>query len=174
MHQHGDEAFTELYRQHYGSVRAYVSACVGPSDVDDVVAETFLVAWRRRTEIPDDWTRGWLIGVARNNARNRNRSTRRAINFVDQLKLERPSEATTPDEALQAQQQIKNLRDALGTLRSSDQEVLALAGPFEMTLDEIGLALGITANAAGVRVHRARQRLRDAFAKRTSEGGAAA
>lgn len=174
MPQHDDEGFTELYREHYGSVRAYVSACVSPSDIDDVVAETFLVAWRRRTDIPGDWTRGWLIGVARNNARNRNRSTRRAINFIDQLKFQRASEAMTPDESVHAEQQIEHLRTAMSALRSSDQELLALAGPFEMTLDEIGMALGITSNAAGVRVHRARQRLRDAFEELTSEGGEAA
>lgn len=167
-------AFTELYQDHYSSVRAYSSACVSGGDVDDIVAETFLVAWRRWEDIPADWTRGWLIGVARNVIRGRQRASRRATAFVDQLTAEVAPEEVGVDDQHIVGQQVQTLRTALSTLKSSDQEVLVLAGPYEFSLQEIALAMGITPNAAGVRVHRARERLRAAFEKQQSEGGEAA
>lgn len=166
--------FTELYEEHRASVRAYASACVSAGDIDDIVAETFLVAWRRADDIPADWARGWLIGVARNVVRGRQRASRRAMNFVDQLALGRPVEQSGPDEDHLADHDIKLLRTALRTLSETDQELLVLAGPCEFGLNEIALAFDITPNAAGVRVHRARERLRTAFAKASDHGGEAA
>lgn len=166
--------FTELYEAHSASVRAYASACVSAGDIDDIVAETFLVAWRRADDIPADWARGWLIGVARNVVRSRQRASRRAMNFIDQLAFGRPVEQSGPDEEHLADQNIRALRSALESLSVSDQELLVLAGPCEFSLDEIALALEITSNAAGVRIHRARDRLRTAFARSIDEGGEAA
>lgn len=167
-------AFTEFYQAHYSSVRAYSSACVSAGDVDDIVAETFLIAWRRWADVPTDWARGWLIGVARNNVRSRQRASRRATAFIDQLTARPSAEAVSVDEQHIAGQQVESLRSAMSTLKSSDQELLLLAGQYELSLEEIALALEITANAAGVRIHRARERLRTAFAKQQSEGGEAA
>lgn len=166
-----DRAFTELYRAHYSPVRAYASACVSAGDVDDIVGETFLVAWRRRADIPADWARGWLIGVARNCVRSRHRASRRATAFIDQLTAQPTATSPTADEQHFADQDVETLRAAMSALKPSDQEVLVLAGPYDLSLQEIGHVLDITANAAGVRVHRARERLRAEFEK---QGGAAA
>lgn len=175
--QHASERearFTELYEAQYSSVRAYASVCVSAGDIDDIVAETFLVAWRRWDDVPADWARGWLIGVARNVVRGRQRASKRATNFVDQLSFDRVPASAGPDDEHIAELQVQSLKSALVTLKASDQEVLVLAGPYEFTLEEIALALDITTNAAGVRVHRARERLRHAFAKVEKEGGEAA
>lgn len=163
--------FTEFYQAHYSSVRAYATACVSGGDVDDIVAEAFLVAWRRWDDVPTDWARGWLIGVARNVVRSRQRATRRAMNFIDELTSALPTSSSSADEQHLADQDVADLRSAFSTLKASDQEVLVLAGPHDLSLEEVALAFGITANAAGVRVHRARERLRAAFAK---QGGEAA
>lgn len=169
-----NEAFTTLYEAHYSPVRAYASACVSAGDVDDIVAETFLVAWRRWDDIPAEWTRGWLIGVARNVVRTRQRASRRSTAFIDQLTVAPKAESADVDEQHLVGQEVATLRSAMATLKTSDQELLMLAGPYEFSLEEVALAFDITANAAGVRVHRARERLRSAFAKKSSEGGAAA
>lgn len=169
-----ETAFTELYETHYSPVRHYASACVSAGDVDDIVAETFLVAWRRLDDVPTDWARGWLIGVARNVVRSRQRASRRATAFIDQLTAAPTAEAAGVDEQHIAGQQVASLRSAMATLKQSDQELLVLAGPYEFSLEEIAVAFDITANAAGVRVHRARERLRAAFAKQKSDGGEAA
>lgn len=167
------DPFTSAYREHYSSVRAYAAACVPASEVDDIVAETFLVAWRRWAEVPTDWMRGWLIGVARNTVRSRRRATRRATSFLDQLAALPEPTTPDPDEHHQASHELRLLRRAMSTLTSRDQEILLLAGPYGLQLDEISLALDVTKNAATVRLHRARQRLRGVF-EDLQQGGEAA
>src|SRR5271166_3869306 len=56
----------ELFRVHYAAVLAYVRRRAPAESVDDVVAETFLVAWRRLERVPVDEPLPWLLGVARN------------------------------------------------------------------------------------------------------------
>lgn len=70
-----EERFNQLYDDHFEAVRRYVWRR-DPSLCDDVLAETFLVAWRRLDEMPRD-ARPWLIGVARNVRLNVRRSARR-------------------------------------------------------------------------------------------------
>jgi DNA-directed RNA polymerase specialized sigma24 family protein len=64
--------FTRVYEEHLESVRRYVWRR-DPDLVDDVVAETFLVAWRRIDDIPEN-APAWLIGVARNGSAGAARS----------------------------------------------------------------------------------------------------
>jgi RNA polymerase sigma-70 factor, ECF subfamily len=46
--------FTDVFERHSPRVFAYAHRHVGLARADDVVADTFLVAWRRRAELPDD------------------------------------------------------------------------------------------------------------------------
>lgn len=169
-----EAAFTDLYRSHYAAVRSYASVCVPRAEVDDVVADTFLVAWRRFADIPDSWARGWLIGVARNVVRSRHRKARRATNFVDQLVALRPDNITMLDGDAVSLEDLEVLQRAFATLKESDQEILLLAGPYDLPTQEIALALDIKPNAVAVRIHRARARLRAACAAQLSDGGEAA
>jgi RNA polymerase sigma-70 factor (ECF subfamily) len=148
--------------------------CVSSAEVDDVVSDTFLVAWRRFDDMPADWARGWLIGVARNVVRSRHRKSRRATNFVEQLVHLRPENSTMLDGDDVSLEDLDVLTRAFGTLKDTDQEILILAGPYDLPTEEIALALGIKANAVGVRLHRARTRLRSACEAQVSDGGKAA
>ena len=56
--------FEALYREHGGAVRRYVRRRAEAQSADDVVADVFVVAWRRLSDIPDD-PLPWLLGVAR-------------------------------------------------------------------------------------------------------------
>ena len=58
--------FTSLYHDSYRMLLAYARRRVDEQTADEVVADTFLVAWRRRDEIPEGFERAWLFGVARN------------------------------------------------------------------------------------------------------------
>jgi len=169
-----EAAFTELYKSHYAAVRSYASVCVPSAEVDDIVSDVFVVAWRRFADVPEDWARGWLIGVARNVVRSRNRRMRRAINFVEQLVDLRPDNATSLEGENIAIEDLEVLKAAFATLRDGDQEILLLAGTYDMPTQEIAIALDIKPNAVGVRLHRARARLRKACAAQVSDGGAAA
>ena len=74
------EAFRALYRAHYSAVCRYLAARADPDVVEDVAAETFLVAWRRQRELPHH-LRPWLLNTAAkclaNQRRTRERSTAR-------------------------------------------------------------------------------------------------
>jgi hypothetical protein len=57
--------FTNVYRAHYEDALRFVRRRAHPMNVDDIVGETFLAAWRRRRELPGN-PRPWLFGAARN------------------------------------------------------------------------------------------------------------
>src|SRR6478672_12798585 len=76
--------FEQLFRSEADAVRSYALRRADPADADDVVAETFLVAWRRFDEMPSD-PRPWLLSVARNVLANRRRSDRRQVSLSDRL-----------------------------------------------------------------------------------------
>ena len=134
--------FTRVYEQHHETVRRYVWRR-DPDIVDDVVAETFLVAWRRLDEIPAQ-AAPWLIGVARNVRRNERRGARRQRAVSVRL-----ADAVPPLAG----------EVALRTLAPRDREVLLLAVWDGLDRAAIAAALGCSKANASLRVHRARRRL---------------
>ncbi len=151
-----------LYAEHGRAVLAYaVRRAPDAQDAADVVAETFLIAWRRLGEVPaGDAARLWLYGVARNVLANQRRSERRRERLAERLRQELPV-------ALQGTQPMSadgdTVRAALGRLGSEDREILRLSGWEELTPSEIATVLGISRIAARSRLHRARHRLRVAL-----------
>ena len=77
MDERDPEAFRELYRAHYGTVCRYLAARADRSAVEDVAAETFLVAWRRQAELPPHIV-PWLLNTAAKCLANARRSRERA------------------------------------------------------------------------------------------------
>ena len=69
-------AFEQLFNAHYWAVRGYVLRRSPSGAAEDVVAETFLVAWRRLDDIGED-PLPWLLGVARRVMANQHRAERR-------------------------------------------------------------------------------------------------
>ncbi len=130
-------------------------------DASDVVAETFLVVWRRLDDVPlGGAARLWLYGVARHVLANQQRSERRRARLAERLRQELPGalEAVPPPAS-----RTGAVRVALARLGSEDQEILRLCGWEELTPGEIATVLGISQVAARSRLHRARRRLRAAL-----------
>lgn len=171
MASSASDEFTAIYRAHYNAVRGYAAVCVPGPDVDDVVAETFAVAWRRLADIPVEWTRGWLIGVTRNVVRGKRRSERRAQRFVERLVEQNPDVSTSLEGDTLLQEDVAVVSEALQSLKVVDQELLVLSGPHEMSIAELAVVFDIKPNALKVRLHRARRRLRDAYTALLIEGG---
>lgn len=150
--------FERLYRAHFHHVLGYTLRRVdAPEDAADVVAETFLVAWRRLEAVPDgDDARPWLYGVARrvlaNQRRARSRQSRLATRLAAELAAAGSEVAAEPPPAAA-------LSAAFARLSEADREVLGLQVWEELTSDGIAHALGCTRGAARVRLHRARRRL---------------
>jgi len=131
----------------------------------DVVSDTFMVAWRRWDARPDaEILLPWFYAIARYAVRDQLRASRRRNLLTARLKaVSRAEKVPDPADGVILGQFIAT---ALGRLTESDQEVLRLVA-WE-NLDDtrsIGLVLGISAGAARVRIHRARQRLRALLAE---------
>jgi RNA polymerase sigma-70 factor (ECF subfamily) len=154
--------FEQLYAECGHDVLAYALRRVAePEDAADVVAETFLVAWRRLADVPGGArARPWLYGIARHVLANQRRGDRRRARLAGRLGAElaaaAPAESPTGEGAA--------LLRALERLGDDDREVLLLAAWEGLRAPAIGRALGISAVAARSRLHRARRRLRDQLA----------
>lgn len=72
-----ETAFEELFRAESARVLTYARLRVGADAAEDVVAETFAVAWRRWDQVPVDEPRAWLLAVARRVIANHHRTGRR-------------------------------------------------------------------------------------------------
>ncbi len=166
-----EAGFAERYRINTTAVRPDASLCVPAAPVDDVVGDTFLVAWRRFSDIPADWSRGRVIGVTRNAVRRRHRSALRATDFVRQLIDLRPDGASALDGDDVALGDVEVLQCGLAELDADDREMLLLDGPYGMNSEETSLALGTKPNAIGARLHRARSRPRAACDREVLDAG---
>jgi RNA polymerase sigma-70 factor, ECF subfamily len=157
------EEFSEFYSRRYEAVLRYAMRRCDPETARDVAADTFLVAWRRRTTVPADagQEEPWLYGVARRVLANAQRSRRRAERVAAKLG-QAGGTAFTPDPASIFAESAR-LRHALASLSANDQEALRLIGWEELDLAGAALAMGCTRGAMAVRLHRARRRLEEAL-----------
>jgi RNA polymerase sigma factor (sigma-70 family) len=168
------QRFTQLYEQHYDAVMRYAARRTDPDTARDVVAETFLVAWRRLDAVPGRTaeTEPWLYAVARRILANADRSQRRADRVAARLAHQRPAAAQVPDPA-DAVAERARVERALLTLSDADREALRLIGWEELSLASAALAMGCSRTAMAVRLHRARRRLASALESGGSAGPAA-
>lgn len=155
-----DPDFRALFYAHVRIVEAYVASHYPGSDTDDIVSETFAVAWRRWSDIPEGGERPWLIGVARHLIHNTKRSARRRMAFVDALVAIRPQVTTDLAGDRLLAEDIEPMQQAFAQLSEPDQEILMLAAWEDLRGPELGEVLGITSDQASNRLHRARRRLR--------------
>jgi RNA polymerase sigma factor (sigma-70 family) len=146
--------FERLYEEHRDAVRAYCLRRADPSVADDVLSQTFEIAWRRRAEVRKP-TRGWLLGIARKVLANRRRSDLRQRALVDRLNDHRP--------VLEGDENSQPILDALSRLSATDQETLLLAAWDGLASTEAARVLGCSPVAFRLRLLRARRRLADAL-----------
>jgi RNA polymerase sigma-70 factor (ECF subfamily) len=145
-----------LYRAHADQVHAYARRRSDDQTADEIVAEVFLIAWRRLDAIPRE-PLPWLLGVARKTLANHRRATSRAaaLNARIGATIVTPTGHAGGDHAVLA---------ALATLDPRDQEVLLLIAWEGLRQEEVAVVLGVSRPAVATRLHRARKRLGDALA----------
>lgn len=162
--------FEGLFDEHHRAVLGYaLRRAGGPHDAADVVAETFLVAWRRIDDVPfGDDTRPWLFGVARrvlaNHHRGERRRTQLSARLGEQLsaQLTSPAEGAasgSPDGPLAEVGLAGPLGPALAALAPDDREILLLTAWEGLTPAQIATALDLRGSTVRSRLRRARQRL---------------
>lgn len=155
--------FEALYREHRAAVLSYLVRRVDdPADAADLLADVFLVAWRRIGDVPTgDAARPWLYGVARRTLANHRRGARRRSDLAREL---RAHLADTPAPGTAAVDVVR----ALASLPELDREIVRLRSCEGLSHADIGLVIGLSEPTVRVRLHRVRQRLRRALSVTTS------
>lgn len=163
-----EERFRRLYADAYRPLLAYaLRRGESRADAEEVVSEALLAAWRRRADLPAaEETLPWLYGVARKVLANQRRGRARRQRLA---RLLQPLARTATDP--HAQEPIEPVLAAMRRLPDRDQEVLRLAAWEDLSHAEIAVALGCSENAAALRLHRARQRLRAELVKEGALAG---
>ena len=160
-HPEREERFRSLYADAYEDVLRFAQRRVDPAQAEDVVAEAFLVAWRRIEDAPASHgdRRAWLFGIARHcllNAR-RGQGRHRAL----AVRLADADAATGHGRDLDAETVALRLDlvAAWSTLSAPEQEALALSVFENLDSRQAGRVLGVTAVAYRLRLMRARHAL---------------
>jgi RNA polymerase sigma-70 factor, ECF subfamily len=165
--QHSVEAarveFSLAFSRNFADICRFVATRSSSADVEAIVSEAFLVAWKQWPNRPErqDELRPWLYGIARNIMRSSSRHEK------VRLRLEGPSSAMQ-EPSNEGFDQVENdlaMRTALTALSLDDREVILLVAWEDLDTAGLAIALGISKTAARVRLHRARKRLASEFAK---------
>lgn len=149
------ERFESLFREHHRAVLAYVRRRAAPEVVDDIVSETFLVAWRRLERVGEP-PLPWLLTVARNVAGTERRgATRRRRLWAKArsgyVEAQEPAEPDLGGGPVLA---------ALERLSERDREALTLVAWDGLTPAQAATVLGESSARFRQRLHRAGRRLR--------------
>lgn len=144
-----DERYRLLLEQVWEPLQRYLRRRT--NDADDVLADTALTLWRRLDDVPADAALAWSYGVAAHCLSNARRTDERRFRLLRRVAAEPLAPAPEAD---------PELASALQRLPETDREVLRLWAWEGLPPREIAVVLGITPNAASIRLHRATTKLR--------------
>jgi RNA polymerase sigma-70 factor (ECF subfamily) len=160
----GSEAvFESMYEAVYADLLRFVHRRAYPGHAEDVVADAFLVAWRRLRELPehDDDARAWLFGIARNVLLNDHRGAERRRSLGVRLaEVKAVSGTFSYDEDTDLVVRRVDLARAWNRLSELHQEALGLTVFEELRAPQAAAVLGISPVAFRLRLSRARRALR--------------
>jgi RNA polymerase sigma factor (sigma-70 family) len=157
----GLEQFEALYRSCAGDLYAYVASLLRDrSAAEDVTALAFERAYRRRAlfDLRRGSARSWLFAIARNAALDELRRRRRTAVLVGEIP---DGEPAFEDDDEFAERRLL-VRDGLASLEPREREVILLKFVGRLNNSELARVLGCSETAAGTRLHRAIERLREA------------
>ena len=157
-----EAAFDRLFAEHRLPLLAYFLRRVdGSCDAADLLAEVFLVVWRRLDDVPNDEAAPWLFGVARRVLANHRRGVRRSDGLAVKLRSTLDRRAVpSPEAASLDNEAVARVRRALAALPDLDREIVTLRAWEGLSAADISLVVGGTPENIRVRLHRARSRLR--------------
>jgi RNA polymerase sigma factor (sigma-70 family) len=169
------QAFAEIFDRYFSEIHGYVARRLGAGVADDIAAETFLIAYRKRATFDhlEGTIRSWLYGIATRQVSRHRRDELRAYRA-----LQRAGGSALPDDAMTdntdrvtdrvtAAAVQRPLATALAALSPSDRDVLLLVALADLTHAEVAAALDIPYGTVGSRLSRARRQLRAALEPHT-------
>jgi RNA polymerase sigma factor (sigma-70 family) len=154
------DQFAELFRRHAPAVRRYATRRIGPDAAEDIVAETFLTAFRRRDSYdlshPD--ARPWLFGIATRLIGRHRRSEVRLYQALARTGVDPVTESFTEqvDAQVSAHGARRTLAAALARLSAGQRDVLLLVAWGDLTYEQVAEALQIELGTVRSRLSRAR------------------
>ncbi|WP_285707628.1 RNA polymerase sigma factor [Microtetraspora sp. NBRC 16547] len=161
------EAFAALFDRYSSMLYRYVSRRLGPEVAEDLVGETFLIAFARRDRYdgayPD--ARPWLFGIVTKLVSRH----RRAESARYRALLRTPAEdvVDSPDDRVAAGVTARSARPmlarALAALPARDRDVLLLIAWGDLSYEEVARALDIPVGTVRSRLNRARKKVRAAL-----------
>jgi RNA polymerase sigma-70 factor, ECF subfamily len=154
--------FEDLVAAVYEPVQRYLRRRTDPATADDVLGDVLLVLWRRLDDVSDDAALPYAYGVARGCLANSRRGSARQDRLVRRLAQVAPTEDDGPDDG----PDDGALAEALAALPDADREVLRLWAWEGLEPREMAVVLGVSANAASIRLFRAKQKLKGLLAPR--------
>jgi RNA polymerase sigma-70 factor (ECF subfamily) len=155
-----DVRFAEVYTRCRDPIVDYCRRRVSSDAVDDAVADTFLVVWRRIDEVPAGGAGLlWIYAVAYRVVGHHWRSTTRRRRLQGRLDSLGSGSVVDAGETAVDDEECRLLLGALDSLADTDAEILRLAIWEELSVAEIATVLGIIPNAVRQRLYRARRRL---------------
>jgi RNA polymerase sigma-70 factor (ECF subfamily) len=158
--------FDRLVESHQDRVARLACRLLGwPADVDDVVQEVFLAAWKGlpRFRGQSDLAT-WLTRITVNKCRSRRRKEMVRLAWLWRKGQEEAANSEPADRAALDRETHAEVRRRVRRLPPRYCEVVVLRYLEEMPVEEIGQVLGLTRNTVEVRLHRARERLRKELA----------
>ncbi|TDD87393.1 RNA polymerase sigma factor [Actinomadura rubrisoli] len=161
------ERFATLFRRHAPAIMRYVVRRLGPGPADDIVAETFLIAFRGRGSYDLDRRDAgpWLYGIATNLVRRHRRDEVRQLRALARTGADPVTEsfADAADARLVADSARRPLAAAIAGLPAAQRDVLLLVTWEGLTYDEAARALGVPEGTVRSRMNRARNKVRKAL-----------
>jgi len=162
------ERFAVLVRRHAPAIQRYVTRRIGREAAEDVVAETFLIAFRQRGYYTDDGRDclPWLYGIATRLAHRHWRGETRQLNLLARTGIDPVTEPFTDrvDAEVSANAAKARLAAAVARLPAGQRDALLLLVWADLSYDQIARATGVPMGTVQSRISRARRRLRKQLA----------
>jgi RNA polymerase sigma factor (sigma-70 family) len=161
------EAFASLFDRHATAVHRYLGRRVGDL-ADDLLSETFLIAFRRRAAYRADHVevRPWLIGIATNLVHGHVRTEQRRYRALARAAGTQEAPGADPADAtdrLAAEALRGPLAAALASLKTRDRDVLLLVAWAQLSYEEVAAVLDVPIGTVRSRLNRARRQTRAAL-----------
>lgn len=151
--------FAAVYERHLPAVSAYLARRVQSADVEDLAADVFAIAWRKRDDVAEGEELPWLYRIASYQVANHRRRVAARANMLALLTV--PDSAPAADVLLDADPE---LAEAWARLPAKHREVLGLVVLDGLPVAEAAVALRVSANAVSIRLHRAKKALAEGLA----------
>lgn len=148
------EEFGALFRAHITEISRFLARRLPVDQVDDIASDLFEIAWNKRSKIPQGLELPWLYKTARYLIANHRRKEAGRLAIL--ATLAEPVAAPSAESIALADLELAQAWDKLN---EKEREALALWALDGLDPKEVAIALGISENAANVRLSRAKKNL---------------